>query len=175
MSEHVTVSSDPPAAAFADVLGANQAYARDFRLAGLPAPAARGLAVITCMDSRIEPLRMLGIAPGDAKIMRNAGARVTEDVLRTLVVATHFLNVRRVMVVAHTRCKMAEVDDAELQAALLADGVEMPPLNLGASRDQLGRLRRDVEAIRTYPYLPEELTVGGFRYDVDSGVLTPIC
>jgi carbonic anhydrase len=175
MADQITAALPPLTDAFADVLAGNEEYARQFQLAGLPAPAARGLAVITCMDSRIEPLRMLGIAPGDAKIMRNAGARVTDDVLRTLVVATHFLNVRRVMVVAHTRCKMAEADDLELQEALAAEGVTAPALNLGASRDQLGRLRRDVEAIRAYPYLPAEVTVGGFRYDVDSGLLQPIC
>ncbi|HSL65209.1 MAG TPA: carbonic anhydrase, partial [Gaiellaceae bacterium] len=93
--------------AFADVLAANEAYARDFRLAALHGRAAKGLALLTCMDSRVEPLSMLGLLPGDAKIFRNAGARVTEDVLRTLVLATSLLGVDRVMVVAHTDCRMA--------------------------------------------------------------------
>ena len=81
---------------FADVLGANDAYAQGFRLAGLPARAAAGLAILTCMDSRIEPLPLLGLRPGDAKILRNAGARVTDDVLRTLVLASYLLGVDRV-------------------------------------------------------------------------------
>src|SRR6059058_5639675 len=92
---------------FADVLAANAEYARRFRLQGVPAMAARGLAVVTCMDSRIEPLAMLGLAPGDAKILRNAGARVTDDVLRTLVLASYLLGVSRAMVIAHTNCSMA--------------------------------------------------------------------
>ncbi len=87
---------------FDDVLNANAAYAESFTDGGRPGKAARGLAVVTCMDSRISPLAMLGLQDGDAKILRNAGARVTEDVLRTLVLATHLLGVTRVMVVAHT-------------------------------------------------------------------------
>ena len=78
---------------FDDVLAANEAYAQGFRLEGLEPVAAKGLAVLTCMDSRIEPLAMLGLAPGDAKILRNAGARVTDDVLRTLVLASYLLGV----------------------------------------------------------------------------------
>src|ERR687889_1202029 len=95
--------SDEP---FADVLAANAAYAASFGLAGVPSNAARGLAVVTCMDSRIEPLAMLGLGPGDAKIIRNAGARVTDDVLRTLVLGTYLLGVDRAMVIAHTNCRL---------------------------------------------------------------------
>ena len=100
------------------MLAANESYARDFRLAGLQPRAARGLAVLTCIDSRIEPLKMLGLAPGDAKILRNAGARVTDDVLRTLVLATYLLGVDRAMVVAHTNCRMAAGDEDDVHAAV---------------------------------------------------------
>ena len=78
---------------FDDVLTANVEYSRTFADAGTPGKAARGLALVTCMDSRISPLEMLGLLPGDAKILRNAGARVTDDVLRTLVLAVHLLEV----------------------------------------------------------------------------------
>ena len=108
--------------AFADVLAGNKSYARDFRLAGLEPVAAKGLAVLTCMDSRIEPLEMLGLAPGDAKILRNAGARVTDDVLRTLVLATYLLGVDRAMVVAHTNCRMAAGDEDDVHAAVSEAG-----------------------------------------------------
>src|SRR5215210_3598807 len=101
------VSAD---ATFDDVLAANEAYASGFRLRDLEARAAEGLAVLTCMDSRIEPLAMLGLQPGDAKILRNAGARVTDDALRTLVLASYLLGVDRAMVVAHTHCRMAAED-----------------------------------------------------------------
>src|SRR3954469_16249239 len=108
--------------AFEDVLAANAAYVEDFRLAGLPARAARGLAVLTCIDSRIEPLGMLGLGPGDAKILRNAGARVTDDVLRTLVLASYLLGVERLMVIAHTNCRMATGSEDDVHAAVSEAG-----------------------------------------------------
>src|SRR5436190_6741760 len=104
---------------FDDVLVSNAEYSKTFADAGTPGRAARGLAVVTCMDSRIDPLTMLGLEKGDAKILRNAGGRVTDDVLRTLVLATHLLGVDRVMVVEHTDCKMASATDDEVHAAIL--------------------------------------------------------
>jgi carbonic anhydrase len=161
--------------AFADVLAANETYADGFALAGLPAVAARGLAVLTCMDSRIEPLEMLGLAPGDAKILRNAGARVTDDVLRTLVLATYLLGVERAMVVAHTKCRMAAGDEDDVHAAVAdAGGPDTRSLAFLVTSDQEATLRDDVQRIRSYPYLAR-LEVGGFLYDVDTGRLARIC
>jgi carbonic anhydrase len=159
---------------FDDVLQANAAYAETFALAGLEPRAARGLAVLTCMDSRIEPLTMLGLRPGDAKILRNAGARVTNDVLRALVVSTYLLDVDRLMVVAHTKCRMSEEDQAVLAAVAAAGGPDALDIPLLAAPDRDAALRSDVEALRSNPDL-ERLTVGGFVYDVDTGTLTQIC
>jgi carbonic anhydrase len=92
---------------FADLFSANKEFVKNFKSQDLTGQARKGLAIVTCMDSRIDPLRIVGMAPGDAKILRNAGARITEDVLRTLVLATHLLNVSRVLVMPHTDCKMA--------------------------------------------------------------------
>jgi carbonic anhydrase len=166
------VSSDPT---FADVLAANAAYAHEFRLAGLEPRAAKGLAVLTCIDSRIEPLRMLGLEPGDAKILRNAGARVTDDVLRTLVLASYLLGVDRTMVVAHTKCRMASGDENDIHAALdEAGGPDTRSLAFLVTDDQEATLRADVQRVRSWPYL-SRLRVGGFLYDVDSGGLTQLC
>src|SRR5262249_6962116 len=107
---------------FDDVLGANASYATTYDSGHLPARAAKGLAVLTCMDSRIDPLRMLGLQPGDAKILRSGGARVTDDVLRTLVVASSLLGVDRVMVVAHTRCRLTGVTEEQLHDEISAAG-----------------------------------------------------
>src|SRR6202034_4629493 len=107
---------------FADVLTANRVYAATFRNPGLEATAVKGLAVITCMDSRIDPLAMLGLSPGDAKILRNAGARVTDDVLRTLVLAHYLLGVDRVMVIAHTGCRMTAPNEGDVHAAIHETG-----------------------------------------------------
>jgi len=159
---------------FDDVLTANELYARDFDRGGLEPIAARGLAILTCMDSRIDPLRMLGLSAGDAKILRNAGARVTEDVLRTLVLATHLLGVERVLVVPHTRCRMAQTTEDEIHAVILEHGVDTRSLEFRTDPDQLGALRTDLRRIRSYPLLPAGLLVGGALYDVATGRLSPL-
>jgi carbonic anhydrase len=157
---------------FADVLAANEAYASDFQLAGLEPEAAKGLAVLTCMDSRIEPLALLGLRPGDAKILRNAGARVTDDVLRTLVLASYLLGVDRAMVIAHTNCRMAAEGEEDVHDAVrAAGGPDTRSLSFLVARDQVETVRADVQRIRSWPYLTR-LAVGGFLYDVDTGRLT---
>ncbi len=160
---------------FSDVLAANEAYAHDFRLAGLQAHAARGLAVLTCIDSRIEPLAMLGLAPGDAKILRNAGARVTDDVLRTLVLASYLLGVSRAMVIAHTKCRMAAGGENEVHTAVgEAGGPDTRSLAFLVTSDQEATLRGDVQRLQSWPYLTR-LRVAGFLYDVDTGRVTQLC
>src|SRR3954462_12187371 len=116
---------------FGDELAANDQYAREFSLGRLRPVAARGLGVLTCMDSRIEPLQMLGLRPGDAKILRNAGARVTDDVLRTLVLAVHLLGVRRILVVPHHGCRMIAGSEDEVHKAIFnASGADTRSLEL---------------------------------------------
>ncbi len=165
----------PIDATFADVLAANAAYVQGFGLAGLPARADRGLAVLTCMDSRIEPLALLGLVPGDAKILRNAGARVTDDVLRTLVLAKHLLGVDRAMVIAHTDCRMAAASEDDIHKAVAeADGPDTRSLAFLVTNDPNETVHDDVQRIRSWPYLAG-LEVGGFLYDVDTGRLTQLC
>ncbi|MFN2471027.1 MAG: beta-class carbonic anhydrase [Gaiellaceae bacterium] len=157
---------------FADVLAANEAYAVGFGLQGLEARAARGLAILTCMDSRIEPLRMLGLGAGDAKILRNAGARVTDDVLRTLVLATYLLGVDRAMVIAHTNCRMTAASEAEVHAAVRdSGGPDTRSLSFLVTSDVEATVPADVQRVRSWPYLTG-LRVGGFLYDTETGRLT---
>lgn len=160
---------------FDDVVEANAAYARTFSLRGVEPRAAKGLGIVTCMDSRIEPLAMLGLAPGDAKILRNAGARVTDDVVRTLVLAHYLLGVERVMVVAHTNCRMAGGTEADVHAAIsAAGGPDTSELSFLVATDQLASLREDVERAQSSPYL-KDLVIGGFLYDVDTGSVSRVC
>ncbi len=160
---------------FADVVAANDEYAREFSLRGLAGRAAKGLAVLTCIDTRIEPLAMLGLAPGDAKILRNAGARVNDDVLKTLVVAVHLLGVERAMVVAHTDCRMSAASEDEIHAAIAsAGGPDTRGLSLAVGAGREETLCRDVERIRSFAYLAG-VEAGGFLYDVESGRLQRIC
>lgn len=157
---------------FDDLLAANAGFAARFHGEQLEGRAARGLAVVTCMDSRIEPLKMLGLSNGDAKILRNAGARVTDDVLRTLVLAVHLLGVDRVMVVAHTDCRMAKVSDDEVHAAIAEQaGLDTRSLNFRTIDDQAESLRSDVQKVRSSPYLPRDLAVVGCLYDVNTGMV----
>ncbi|MEP6855443.1 MAG: carbonic anhydrase, partial [Pedococcus sp.] len=100
---------------FADLIAANQAFAARFTLGGFDGVAHRGVAVVTCMDSRIDPLRMLGLSPGDAKIFRNPGGRVTSNALEALVLGVHLLGVERILIVPHTRCAMATHTEQELR------------------------------------------------------------
>jgi carbonic anhydrase len=160
---------------FADVLAANAEYAARFDLASLPAYAAKGLAVVTCMDSRIDPLRMLGLAPGDAKILRNAGARATRDVLRTLVLATYLLGVDRVMIVAHTNCRMTGGTEADVHEAIAAaGGPDTRSISFLMTQDQQEAIRLDVQRVRSWPYLVD-VEVGGFLFDLSTGQLRQIC
>ncbi|MBV9486622.1 MAG: carbonic anhydrase [Frankiaceae bacterium] len=160
--------------AFADVKAANETFAAGYNDSGLEAKAAKGLGVLTCMDSRIDPLRLLGLQAGDAKILRNAGARVTEDVLRTLVLARYLLAVERVLVMAHTRCRMAGGSEADVHTAIAAaGGPDTRSMSFLTTDDQRAALATDVERIRSSPYLPD-LVVGGFIYDLDTGRLEQV-
>jgi len=160
---------------FDDLLAANRRYAKKFDLGGLAASAARELAVITCIDSRIEPLAMLGLVPGDAKVIRNAGARVTDDALRSLVLAVNLLGVLRVAVVAHTDCALAQSTDAELRAQVSEQvAADASGWEFHAIGDQAAALGEDIARIRGCPLLPADLAVGGFVYDVETGLLEQI-
>jgi carbonic anhydrase len=147
-----------------DLLAANERFVAS----GGPEPATSGrptqqLAVVTCMDSRISPLEMLGLEPGDAKILRNAGARVTDDVLRSLALANHALGVDAVVVMQHTGCGLSGVTDEELQELTGTD------LEFRAIQDHTASLRRDLDLLVETPYLDGIHTIAGLLYDVTSG------
>jgi carbonic anhydrase len=127
------------------------------------------------MDSRIDPLRIVGMQPGDAKILRNAGARVTEDVLRTLVLAKYLLNVDRVLVMPHTDCRMASGTEDEVHAAIKErSGVDTRGIEIRTVKDQVAALNADLVRIKSFPLLPSDLAVTGAIYDVKSGKLNPL-
>jgi len=157
---------------FADLLEANDRYRAGFALEGFDGVARAGVAMITCMDSRIEPLEMIGLTTGDAKIIRTPGGRVTPDALVGCVLGVHLLGVTRILVVPHTRCAMASGEDADVVARIAEEtGEDLSDMTLGASTDQRARLIEDVDLLRTHPHVGERATVGGFLYDVDSGAL----
>jgi len=157
-----------------DLFAANSEFVKSFKSQELTGEARKGLAIITCMDSRIDPLRIVGMQPGDAKILRNAGARVTEDVLRTLVLATYLLNVNRILVMPHTDCKMAENDEADFHKIIDEQyGVNTSSLEFRTTRDQKSALATDINRIRSYPLLRDGVVVAGAIYDVKTGTIEP--
>jgi carbonic anhydrase len=163
-----------PQGSFDDIWVGNHNFASSFHYADLTGRAAKGLAIVTCMDSRIDPLDVVGMNAGDVKILRNAGARVTDDVLRTLVLATYLLNVNRVLVMPHTECRMAGATEDQIHEHIDAEyGVDTRSLEFRTVLDQREALSKDLDRIKSYPYLPKGLNVCGAIYDVRTGQLIP--
>jgi len=160
---------------FDDLVLGNQEFRRGFSGSALSGTARKGLAVITCMDSRISPLALVGMQPGDAKILRNAGARVTDDVLRTLVLATYLLGVNRILVMPHTDCRMANESESQLHETIEKQfGVDTRSVEFRTVENQRDALAYDVTRIRSYPLLQSGVVVGGAIYDVATGRLEPV-
>ena len=158
---------------FTDVLAANAAYVHEpVTISGV---AARGLAIVTCMDSRIDPLSVVGMKAGDVKILRNAGARVTYDVQRSLVLATHLLGVNRILVMPHTDCKMASGDEAAIHQAIYdSSGVDTRSIEIHTVADQRAALVTDIVRLRALDTLHAGTVIGGALFHVDSGALEPV-
>lgn len=156
---------------FDDLLEANRRYAV-FAPRNFDGYAHAGVAVVTCMDSRLQPLEMLGLFLGDAKILRTPGGHVTEDALNGCILGVSLLQVNRILVIAHTRCAMTACDDAEMRRRVAeATGRDASGLSVGADPDQDTHLRADVEKLAAHPLIRGAATVGGFVYDVDTGLL----
>jgi len=160
---------------FAEAIAANGEYVKGFKYSELTGVAQKGLAIVTCMDSRINPLSIVGMQAGDAKILRNAGARVTEDVLRTLVLATYLLGVKRILIMPHTNCRMAMVEEADIHSFIQKEfDVDTRSLEFRTVPDQTKALITDVNRVRSYPFLNKDIVVGGAIYDVTTGRITPV-
>ncbi len=156
---------------FDDLLAANRRYARTAPT-GFDGIAHEGVLMLTCMDSRIEPLEMIGLRVGEAKILRTAGGRLNDSALAAIVMGVHKLHVNRVMIVPHTLCAAASMTEKQMHEAIkAASGVDAGDFHFGVDPNQLDRLAEDVETVRSHPLVGPFATVGGFLYDVKSGLL----
>lgn len=156
-----------------EFLKANERYVGTFTKGHLPLPPARQVAVVACMDARLDPARVLGLEEGDAHVIRNAGGRAA-DALRSLVISQQLLGTREVVVVHHTDCGMLTFTDEQLRAKL-RDGLgQQTTTEFLAFSDLDQSVRDDVEAIRRSPLLLPELPVSGFVYDVKTGRLRKV-
>lgn len=149
------------------VLEANETYRRGaFAEAPRAAPPERHLVILTCMDARIDPLKVFGLALGDAHVLRNAGGRASDDAIRSLVASTHLLGTREIGIVHHTRCGMAGATQEEIAARTGVDDVDFLTFT-----DTTTSVAEDVERVRACGKLAEGVVVWGGVYDVDDGSL----
>lgn len=159
-----------------DVLKANESYARNFKLGHLPMPPGRKLAILACMDARLTVEQFLGLNTGDAHIIRNAGGIATEDAIRSLLISHYLLGTQEFMVINHTDCGMLTFKDADLLERLEREkGVSaVAPSHFHAFENLEANVRRQVGRIRSHHWIPREIPVRGFVYDVKTGKLNEV-
>ena len=157
-----------------DLLQNNEVYVAGFTPSGLPARPSRGLAVVACMDARLDLFNALGLAIGDAHLIRNAGGVVTDDTIRSLAISQRMLGTREVMLIHHTDCGLLLTTDDEFREAILEDTGIKPPWAVEAFRDLDADVRQSIARIEASPFLVHRSTVRGFVFEVESGRLREI-
>ena len=158
----------------AELLVNNARFAEGFDHGELASPPVLGLAVVTCMDARLDIHRILGIAEGDAHVIRNAGGIVSEDALRSLVISQRLLGTTEVAVIHHSDCGMLKFRDDEVKDQIEADTGQRPPFALGAFTDLEDNVRHSLALIRANPFIPHKDRVRGFVYDCATGKLREV-
>jgi carbonic anhydrase len=159
-----------------EVLTANQSYAQSFTLGHLTLPPARKLAVVACMDARLMVDQILGFKAGEAHVIRNAGGIVTEDALRSLILSHHLLGTQEFMVINHTDCGMLTFKDEEVREKLqqLTGTDVVAPVHFHAFSDLEANVCQQVQKVRSHPWVPTNIPVRGFIYDVTTGSLREV-
>lgn len=157
-----------------EFVAANRRYAEQFTKGDKPMPPAKRVAVVACMDARIETGRLLGLEEGDAHVIRNAGGVVTDDVIRSLAISQRLLGTTEIVLIHHTDCGMVTFKDDALKAQIEADTGLRPPFALEAFADPAEDIRQSVRRIKSSPFVPHRDKVRGFVYDVASGRLNEV-
>ena len=159
-----------------EALKANEAYARNFKLGNLPVPPAKRLAVVVCMDARLTVEPMLGLNTGDAHIIRNAGGIATEDAIRSLIISHHLLGTQEFMVINHTDCGMLTFKDTDLIERLERESGASAhaPSHFHAFDNLEKNVRRQLQRIRSHPWIPRQIPLRGFVFDVKTGKLNEV-
>ena len=157
-----------------EFLANNEAYAGEFASGSLPMPPAKQIAVVVCMDARLETGALLGLAEGDAHVIRNAGGVVTDDVIRSLTISQRLLGTREIMLVHHTDCGMLTFADDDLKQQILDETGIRPPFAMEAFANPDADVRQSVARIKASPFIPHKDKVRGFVYEVESGQLREV-
>lgn len=161
--------------AFKDIVEGSQAYSEAFTNGSLSSLPRARLVIVTCMDTRIDPLAIFGLDIGEAHVLRNAGSRVTPDVIRSLIKSINQLDVERVVVMHHTDCGAAKIKIDSLRTAVVtATGNDPSEVNFHLIGDPEEALTIDVEAVRSCPFLPVGTAIAGMLYDVSDGTVTTL-
>ena len=157
-----------------ELLQNNERYATAFDKGHLPVSPSKRVAIVTCMDARLNVYAMFGLQEGDAHVIRNAGGVVTEDVIRSLIISQRLVGTRDIILVHHTDCGMLTFKDDEVKAQIQAEVGIRPPFALEAFPDLDEDVRQSVARIRASPFIPHQENVRGFVYDVKSGRLREV-
>ncbi|CUU54606.1 carbonic anhydrase [Parafrankia irregularis] len=157
-----------------DLLANAAVYARDFDKGDLPLPPALGVAVVACMDARLNVYGLLGLSEGQAHVIRNAGGAVTDDEIRSLAISQRLLGTREIILIHHTDCGMLTFTDDGFKAQVAADTGIRPPWAAEAFTDLDEDVRQSIARIRSSPFIPHTDAVRGFVYSVEKGTLTEV-
>ena len=157
-----------------DILKNNAQYAESFDKADLPLPPALSMAVVACMDARLDTHKLLGIQEGDAHVIRNAGGVVTDDVIRSLVISQRLLGTREVVLIHHSDCGMLTFRDDAVKDAIQTDTGLRPSFAMEAFGDLEGDVRQSIARIKASPFVPVKDQVRGFVYDCATGRLNEV-
>jgi carbonic anhydrase len=157
-----------------DLIANNAAYAEAFDKAELPLPPARKVAVIACMDARLNVYGALGLTEGDAHVIRNAGGVVTDDEIRSLAISQRLLGTEEIILIHHTGCGMLTFRDDDFKDAIEQDTGIRPTWSPEAFADLEGDVRQSIARIKTSPFVPNKDSVRGFIYEVETGRLREV-
>jgi carbonic anhydrase len=157
-----------------EILEHNEDYANQFTRGSLPMPPAKKLAVVACMDARLETGVLLKLVEGDAHVIRNAGGVVTDDVIRSLTISQRLLGTREIMLIHHTDCGMLTFKDEDLKQQIVADTGFKPPFSMESFDDIEQDVRQSLARVKASPYIPHKQEVRGFVYNVASGHLREV-
>jgi carbonic anhydrase len=158
-----------------ELIEANDAFARSFDARSLPMSPGRGLAVLVCMDARIDPAKAIGLAPGDAHVIRNAGGRASDDAIRSLIISSRLQGTREFVVIHHSDCGMLAISNDDLRAKLQEEtGVDASAIDFLPIDDLEASVREDVDRIRSSPFIDPAIRVSGWTYDVRNGSLKEV-
>jgi carbonic anhydrase len=152
----------------------NEAYAAGFDKGDLPMPPGNKVAVLACMDARLNVYRILGLQEGQAHVIRNAGGIATDDAIRSLLISQRLLGTEEIILIHHTDCGMLTFADDEVKAQVQADCGIKPPFSLEAFPDLEEDVRQTIARIKVSPFIPRKDSIRGFVYDVTSGRLNEV-